>query len=65
MAIYLIQSPLWERIGRVIYFSEANIWIYTLIITPLASLAILAISLLIIKVVQKNKYAELLLFGKQ
>jgi fucose 4-O-acetylase-like acetyltransferase len=66
LAIYLLHEAIsGERIGRIISFPDTNIWIYTLIITPLASLAILGISLLIIKVVQKNKYAELLLFGKQ
>ena len=66
LAIYLLQKLILESwINRIIDFPDINIWIYNLIVTPLISLAVLGVCMIIIKFVQKNKYAELLLFGRK
>ena len=65
LAIYLLQKLILESfIGSIIDFPDMNIWIYDLIVTPLISLVVLGICMGIIKITQKNKYAELFLFGK-
>ncbi len=65
LAIYLIQRLIIESLfNRIIDFPTMNIWIYSLIITLLIALGVLGFCIVIIKIVQKNKYAELLLFGK-
>jgi len=66
LAIYLLQRLLLEYfISTMVDFPDMNIWVYNLIVTPLISLAVLAVCMLMIKFIQKNKYAELLLFGKK
>jgi fucose 4-O-acetylase-like acetyltransferase len=66
LAIYLLQRLILEwYLNRWIDFPNTNIWVYNLIVTPLISLIVLIICLLIIKLVKKNKYADLLLFGKE
>lgn len=65
LSIYLLQRVILEGwINEMVDLPNVNIWIYNLIVTPLISLTVLMICLVIIAVVQKNKYAELLLFGK-
>ncbi|HSI76282.1 MAG TPA: acyltransferase family protein [Lunatimonas sp.] len=64
LAIYLLQRLFLEYWGdKLIDFTNMNIWIYSLLVTPLISLTILIICFIIIKSIN-NKYAELLLFGK-
>lgn len=66
LAIYLLQRLILETwLGGIIDLSDMNIWIYNLIVTPLIALTVLVICMIIIKFVQRNKYAELLLFGKK
>ncbi|MPN14905.1 hypothetical protein SDC9_162234 [bioreactor metagenome] len=66
LAIYLLQRLILEDwMNRTIDFQNMNLWIYSLLVTPLISLVIILISYFLIKIVQKNKYAEMLLFGKQ
>jgi fucose 4-O-acetylase-like acetyltransferase len=66
LAVYLLQCLILERfLGRLINFTNMNLWVYNLIFTPLVSLAVLAVCLLIIRIVEKNRYAALLLFGKR
>jgi len=70
LAIYLLQWLIFESWITIFLeyrkfdFPDMNIWIYSLILTPLISLVIFGICIVIIKIVQKNKYVELLLFGK-
>lgn len=66
LAIYLLQRMILENLlPQIMNLSCLNIWAYNLIITPLIALGVLSISMIIIKFVQKNKYADLLLFGKK
>jgi len=66
LAIYLLQRLILEDwINKIVDFPNMNIWIYNLIVTPLISLAVLGICMLVIKFVQKNKYAEVILFGQK
>ena len=66
IAIYLLQTLILEYIiNRKIDFPNMNTWTYSLIITPLISLAVLGFCMIIISFVKKNKYIELLLFGKK
>lgn len=66
LAIYLIQRLLLEKwANELIDFPNMNLWVYNLLVTPLFSVIILLFCFLLIKIVQKNKYAELLLFGKK
>jgi len=63
LAIYVLQPLIWDN--GIVSFPTMNNWIYTLIVTPLISLGVLGVSMIIIKIVRKNKHAELLLFGKK
>jgi len=66
LAIFLLQSLILQFwLNRTVDFPDMNIWIYNLIVMPLISLAIIGICIIIIKFVQRSKYAELLLFGKK
>lgn len=65
LAIYVLQRLILEEwINRIIDFPKMNIWAYNLIVTPMISLVILIICNFLIKIVKKNRYVELLLFGK-
>jgi fucose 4-O-acetylase-like acetyltransferase len=64
LSIYIVQTTLLEIIiNRILDFPTANIWIYSLIITPVIALLALVVCMGIIYVVSKNKYAKFLLFG--
>lgn len=66
LAIYLLQRLILENfINRTVDLAGMNEWVYNLIVTPLVSLAVLIVCMLIIKVVQKNRYMEFILFGKE
>jgi hypothetical protein len=64
LSIYIIQVTLLETIiNRILDFPTENIWLYSLIITPIIALLVLIVCMVIVYVVSKNKYANLLLFG--
>jgi fucose 4-O-acetylase-like acetyltransferase len=67
LAIYILQTIIYNdiicRYARM-EFQDVHLWIYTLLVTPLISLIVLGVCIGIIRIVERNKYAELLLFGK-
>ncbi|MDR2840494.1 MAG: acyltransferase family protein [Paludibacter sp.] len=66
LAIYLLSGYMFRFcIESIIDFSGFNQWIYTLILTPLFSIILTAVCMLIIGAVQKNSKLDLLLFGNQ
>ena len=66
LAIYLLQRLILENwANRLIDFPAMNLWLYNLVITPLVSFLILIVCFILIKSVQKMKYAEFLLWGKK
>lgn len=66
LAIYLLQRLILEKWANgIIDFPNMNLWVYSLLATPLVSFVILIICFILIRSVKKIKYAELLLFGKK
>jgi fucose 4-O-acetylase-like acetyltransferase len=64
LGIYGIQAILLQRIlGNLLDFSNINIWIYRLVITPIAAVFVLLVCALITMVIQKNKSLTFVLFG--
>jgi fucose 4-O-acetylase-like acetyltransferase len=63
LSIYVLQVIILEKcINNLIDFQEINIWIYSLILTPLIALLVLFICMTINRLM-RNKYLQLLLFG--
>jgi fucose 4-O-acetylase-like acetyltransferase len=66
LSIYLLQRLILETwLNRTVNFPNMNIWIYDLFFTPLVALIVLVFCMIISKIVEKNKFTALLLFGKQ
>jgi fucose 4-O-acetylase-like acetyltransferase len=64
LGIYGIQAILLQRIlGNLLDFSNINIWIYRLVITPIAAVFVLLACTLITMLIQKNKSLTFVLFG--
>lgn len=64
LSIYVLQILLLMKLANwLIDFSDVNIWIYSLFITPAVALVILLMCLVIIKILSRYKFAKLLLFG--
>ncbi|MDO6712872.1 acyltransferase family protein [Aliiglaciecola sp. 2_MG-2023] len=65
LSIYLLQRLILEgMLDKIIDFPNMKIWVYNLIVTPLISLVVLGLCLIIVQITQRIKYADLLLFGK-
>jgi fucose 4-O-acetylase-like acetyltransferase len=65
LSIYLIQTLILERIiNNKFDFPTMDLWIYNLILTPLISLLLLFLCFFCIKIIDKNKYVNFILFGK-
>jgi hypothetical protein len=66
MEIYILQVIIIETIlTRVIDFPDIDIWLYSLIITPVIAVVVFLFCVAVIKIIQKNKYVNLLLFGRR
>jgi fucose 4-O-acetylase-like acetyltransferase len=64
VGIYGIQSILLQRvIANVLDFSDGNRWVYWLIITPCSAVFSFFASVLIVKLIQRNKRLTFILFG--
>jgi surface polysaccharide O-acyltransferase-like enzyme len=66
LEIYILQVMVIETIlTRIIDFPNMNMWLYSLIITPIIAIAVFIFCIIIIKLIQMNKYINLLLFGRK
>jgi hypothetical protein len=66
LEIYILQVIIIETIlTRIIDFSNTNMWLYSLIITPIIAIVVFIFCIIIIKLIQKNKYINFLLFGRK
>jgi hypothetical protein len=66
LEIYILQVIVVETIlTRIIDFSNINIWLYSLLITPIIAIAVFIFCIIIIKLIQMNKYIDFLLFGRK
>lgn len=66
LAIYLLQILVLEIwINKLVDFTKMNIWIYSIVVTPIIAILTITFCMIIIDIIQKNKYADLLLFGNQ
>lgn len=66
LGIYLVQSFLVARLFPLLPQSNiTNMYIYNFVLTPIVSVFVLLLSVLIIKYTSKNKYMNLFLFGNQ
>jgi fucose 4-O-acetylase-like acetyltransferase len=64
LGIYILQSTILEYyLNKTINFPFVNIWIYNFFITPLVAFVVLIMCIVIIKLIKKNRYIELLLLG--
>jgi fucose 4-O-acetylase-like acetyltransferase len=64
MGIYILHIYIiYNFMGKYIDFPNMNIWIYSLVATPFISLFVVILCNVIIQLVHKNRYIELLLFG--
>ena len=64
MPIYIIQTVILEIIiNNLIDFSNNNLWLYNIVITPIISLAVIIICTNISFLIHKFRYTDLLLFG--
>jgi hypothetical protein len=64
LGIYILQVTIIETIlTELLDFQNMNIWIYSLVIGPAIALVMHIICIGIIKLINKNKYIEFILFG--
>jgi len=64
LAIYVLQATLLEIwLNQWLDFSEAGIWLYDLLLTPVIALAVLYVCLLLIRMLQRNYGMDGWLFG--
>ena len=64
LSLYILQVVLLEKIvSQLVNFSYLNLWIYSLVITPLISLFILIICIWLTFIIFQSKTLSLLLFG--
>jgi fucose 4-O-acetylase-like acetyltransferase len=66
LEIYILQVIIIETIlTKIIDFGNINTWIYSLVITPIIAICVFVMCIIIIKIIQKNKIINLLLFGRK
>jgi hypothetical protein len=66
LEIYILQVIVIETIlTRIIDFPNMNMWLYSLIITPIIAIIVFIFCIIIIKLIQMNKYINFLLFGRK
>ena len=64
LAIYVLQSTLLEIwLNQWLDFSEAGVWLYDLLITPIVAFIVVCLCIAIVRILRKNTRVELLLFG--
>ncbi|GHU07172.1 acyltransferase/acetyltransferase [Spirochaetia bacterium] len=64
LEIYILQVILIETmLTKMIDFPNINIWVYSLVITPIIALMVFILCVVIIKFIQKCKYIDFILFG--
>jgi fucose 4-O-acetylase-like acetyltransferase len=66
LEIYILQVIIIETvITRVIDFPNINIWVYSLAVTPVISVFVFALCIVIIRIIERNRIANLILFGRK
>jgi fucose 4-O-acetylase-like acetyltransferase len=66
LEIYILQVIVIETIlTRIIDFPSMNMWLYSLVITPIIAIIVFIFCIIIIKLIKKNKYINILLFGRK
>ena len=66
LEIYILQVIIIETILTcVIDFSNINMWLYSLVITPVIAVFVFVFCIVIIRIIQKNRIANLILFGRK
>jgi fucose 4-O-acetylase-like acetyltransferase len=64
LSIYVLQATILENIlNQQLNFPYVNIWVYSLLITPIVSLLVLFLCVSIYKLMSKNDFINFLLFG--
>jgi fucose 4-O-acetylase-like acetyltransferase len=66
LEIYILQVIIIETfLTRMIDFPNNNIWLYSMVITPVIAALVFVFCIMIIRIIQKNRMANLILFGKK
>jgi fucose 4-O-acetylase-like acetyltransferase len=66
LGIYVMQSLFLERIMPVfVHYSTTNTLLYNFVLTPLTAMASMILFIIMIRILSRNKYINLLLFGGQ
>ena len=63
LGIYIVQSYFWDFFSNYLIFPPLSPILYNFILTPIAALTLLILSLGIVKLIQQNKYISFLFLG--
>ena len=66
LGIYTTQFGLLELgLSKVINLSQVNLWLFSFVFAPAIALTVLAVCVVLVKILSKNKYLSLLFIGNQ